>query len=250
MRAVVVEDSRLARAGLVRMLGAFPQIEVVGEADHPDSALPLIRATRPDVLFLDIQMAGANAFELLARLQDELKELQILPRIVFTTAHAEYAIRSFDFDTVDYLLKPISQERLAQAVRKLGAQASPLPDMAPHADAVAPPLDEKSKIFIKDGERCHMVSLASISCFESCRNYVQVYFSNQHAYVKKSLGSVEERLPKSMFFRVSRQHIVNLHAIAAIEESMSAGYLLTLDNGKKLEISRRNAAELKETLSL
>jgi two-component system LytT family response regulator len=247
MRAVVVEDSRLARAGLVRMLAAFPQVEVVGEADHPDSALPLIRATRPDVLFLDIQMAGANAFELLAQLQDESQDL---PRIVFTTAHAEYAIRSFDFDTVDYLLKPISQERLAQAIRKLGVQASTVGDMAPHADAIAPPLDEKSKIFIKDGERCHMVSLEAISCFESCRNYVQVYFGSQHAYVKKSLGSVEERLPKSMFFRVSRQHIVNLHAIAAIEESMSAGYLLTLDYGKKLEISRRNAAELKETLSL
>lgn len=247
MRAVVVEDSRLARTGLVRMLGAFPHIDVVGEADHPDSALPLIGGARPDVLFLDIQMAGANAFELLARLQDEL---QALPRIVFTTAHAEYAIRSFDFDTVDYLLKPISQERLAQAIRKLGVQASSLPEPAPHGDDAAPPLDEKSKIFIKDGERCHMVSLASISCFESCRNYVQVYFGSQHAYVKKSLGSVEERLPKSMFFRVSRQHIVNLHAIAAIEETMSAGYLLTLDNGRKLEISRRNAAELKETLSL
>jgi two-component system LytT family response regulator len=247
MKAVVVEDSRLARAGLVRMLAAFPHIDVVGEADHPDSALPLIRGARPDVLFLDIQMAGANAFELLARLQDEL---QALPRIVFTTAHAEYAIRSFDFDTVDYLLKPISQERLAQAIRKLGVQASTVGDMAPHADTIAPPLDEKSKIFIKDGERCHMVSLEAISCFESCRNYVQVYFGSQHAYVKKSLGSVEERLPKSMFFRVSRQHIVNLHAIAAIEETMSAGYSLTLDNGKKLEISRRNAAELKETLSL
>jgi two-component system LytT family response regulator len=247
MKAVVVEDSRLARAGLVRMLAAFPQVEVVGEADHPGSALPLIRATRPDVLFLDIQMAGANAFELLAQLQDELQDL---PRIVFTTAHAEYAIRSFDFDTVDYLLKPISQERLAQAIRKLGVQASPLPEPEPHAGAVPPPLDERSKIFIKDGERCHMVSLEAISCFESCRNYVQVYFGNQRAYVKKSLASVEERLPKSMFFRVSRQHIVNLHAIAAIEESMSAGYLLTLDNGKRLEISRRNAAELKETLSL
>jgi two-component system LytT family response regulator len=226
------------------MLGAFPHIEVVGEADHPDSALPLICETRPDVLFLDVQMAGANAFELLARLQDEM---QMRPRIVFTTAHAEYAIRSFDFDTVDYLLKPISQERLAQAVRKLGVQLPAVPESAP-------PLDENSKIFLKDGERCHMVSLASISCFESCRNYVQVYFATargkHHAYVKKSLGSVEERLPKSMFFRVSRQRIVNLHAIAAIEESMSAGYMLTLDNGMKFEISRRNAAELKETLSL
>lgn len=240
MKAFVVDDSRLARAGLVRMLAAYPGIEVVGEADHPDTALPLIQATRPDVLFLDIQMAGADAFDLLAQLEEH-------PRIVFTTAHAEYAVRSFEFDTVDYLLKPISHERLAQAIRKLEARESAAAD-AP--DAPRAPLDDKSRIFIKDGERCHMVPLSSIRCFESCKNHVQVYFDQQHAYVKKSLNSVEERLPRTMFFRVSRQHIVNLGAIASIEEAFGAGYLLTLDNGKKLEISRRNAAQLKETLSL
>jgi two-component system LytT family response regulator len=251
MKAVVIEDSRLARAGLVRMLGAFPQIEVAGEADHPDAALPLIRAVRPDVLFLDIQLAGANAFELLASLQDELGEPpDALPRIVFTTAHAEYAIRSFDFDTVDYLLKPISQERLTQAIRKLGLHASPSQEPVLTAPVAGTPLDERSRIFIKDGDRGHMVGLESISCFETCGNYVQVHFGKQRAYLKKSLGNIEERLPKSMFFRISRQHIVNLRAIATIEESISAGYLLTLDNGRKLEISRRNAAELRETLSL
>jgi two-component system, LytTR family, response regulator len=238
MKAVVVEDSRLARAGLVRMLAAHPGVEVVGEADHPDSALPLIESTRPDVLFLDIQMAGADAFDLLARLGEH-------PCIVFTTAHAEYAIRSFDFDTVDYLLKPISAERLAQALRKLEARA--LPNGTATARA---PLEESSRIFIRDGERCHMVDLASIRCFESCRNHVQVYFGNQHAYIRKALNAIEERLPQSMFFRASRQHIVNLHAIASMTESMSGGYLLTLDNGKKLEVSRRHAAELRDALSL
>jgi len=237
VKAFVVEDLRLARQGLVRMLAAHPGIEVVGEADHPDTALPLIRATYPDVLFLDIQMAGADAFDLLAQLDAH-------PQIVFTTAHAEYAVRSFDFDTVDYLLKPISEERLAQAVRKLEARA--LPALAP-AQA---PLDADSRIFIKDGERCHMVPLTAIRCFESCKNHVQVYFGDTHAYVKKSLGSVEERLPRHLFFRVSRQHIVNLAAIASIEEAMGSGYILQLDNGKKLEISRRNAVQLKETMSL
>lgn len=106
MRALIVDDSRLARAGLARMLVDFPEIELVGEADHPDTALPLIRALDPDLLFLDIRMAGADAFDLLARLDTS-------PRIVFTTAHAEYAIRSFDFDTVDYLLKPISRRNAA-----------------------------------------------------------------------------------------------------------------------------------------
>lgn len=238
MKAVVVEDSRLARSGLVRMLADYPGIEVVGEADHPDSALPLIEATRPDVLFLDIQMAGADAFDLLARLDTH-------PCIIFTTAHAEYAIRSFDFDTVDYLLKPISAERLGQALRKLDARALPDPAQRPKA-----PLEASSRIFIRDGERCHMVDLASIRCFESCRNHVQVYFGNQHAYLRKALNAVEERLPATMFFRVSRQHIVNLRAIASITESMSGGYLLTLDDGKKLEVSRRHAAELREALSI
>jgi len=238
MKAFVVEDARLARQGLVRMLGAHAGIEVVGEADHPDTALPLIRATCPDVLFLDIQMAGADAFDLLAQLDTH-------PRIVFTTAHAEYAVRSFEFDTVDYLLKPVSAERLAQAVRKLEMRALPAPP-----DAVQAPLEAHSRIFIKDGDRAHMVPLASIRCFESCKNHVQVYFDQTHAYVKKSLGSIEERLPRHLFFRVSRQHIVNLAAIAAIEEGMEAAYILTLDNGKKLEISRRNAAQLKETMSL
>ena len=115
MKAIVVEDSRLAREGLVRMLGAFPEIEVVGQAEHPDSALVLIAAARPDVIFLDIHMPGATGFELLAA-------LDYLPRIVFTTAYSEYAIRSFDYNTVDYLLKPISHERLATAVRKLCGQ--------------------------------------------------------------------------------------------------------------------------------
>jgi two-component system LytT family response regulator len=238
MRAIIVDDSRLARTGLARMLAAFPEIELVGEADHPDTALPLIRECDPDLLFLDIRMAGADAFDLLARLDHH-------PRIVFTTAHAEYAIRSFDFDTVDYLLKPVSQERLAQAIRKLAPRGS-LPSPAPSAA----PLEPGSRIFIKDGERCHMVSLAAIRCFESCKNYVQVFFDDQRAYVKKSLGSVEERLPRQIFFRVSRRHIVNLNAVVAIEEALGAGYLVTLDNGQKLEISRRNAAQLKETLSL
>lgn len=236
MRAMVIDDSRLARSGLIGMLAQFPAIEVVGEADHPDSALPLIDALRPDVLLLDIQMAGADAFDLLARLAN-------CPRIVFTTAYAEYAIRSFDYDTVDYLLKPVSQERLAQAVGRLLQQSGP-------AASAARPLDERSRIFIKDGARCHLVSLASIRCIESCRNYVQVYFDDTHAYVKKPLAEVAERLPGHMFFRASRQHVVNLNAIARIEEADSGGYLVVLDNGKKLEISRRSAAELKETMSL
>jgi len=237
MRAVVVEDSRLAREGLVRMLGAFDEIEVVGQADHPDSALALIGETRPDVIFLDIHMPGATGFDLLAA-QD------YLPRIVFTTAYSEYAIRSFDYNTVDYLLKPISHERLEIAVRKLTA------DAPESANTPRPVLDIGSKIFVKDGERCHLVSLASIRYIESCKNYVRIFFGKDKAYIKKSMNSVEERLPACHFFRANRQCIVNLQEIASIEESVSLGYDVTMSDGKVIEISRRNAQELKELLSI
>jgi len=246
MKALVIDDSRLARLGLIGMLARFPAIQVVGEADHPDTALPLIETLRPDVLFLDIQMAGADAFDLLARLDD-------CPRIVFTTAYSEYAVRSFDYETVDYLLKPISEDRLAQAVGRLLRQPAAGQEAgAAHDGAVLarPALDERSKIFIKDGARCHLVSLASIRCIESCKNYVQVYFDDTHAYVKKPLAEVAERLPGHLFFRASRQHIVNLNFVGSLEEAASGGYLVVLDNGKKLEISRRSAALLKETMSL
>lgn len=243
MKAIVVEDSRLAREGLVRMLGAFPEIEVVGQADHPDSALVLINATRPDVIFLDIHMPGASGFDLLAA-------LDYLPRIVFTTAYSEYAIRSFDYNTVDYLLKPISHERLDTAVKKLAAGSEPQAEQDQDAaEAPRPPLDIDSKIFVKDGERCHLVTLSSISYIESCKNYVRIYFGSDKAYVKKSLNSVEERLPRTHFFRANRQCIINLQEIRSIEESISLGYDVTMNDGRKIDISRRNALELKDLLS-
>lgn len=238
MKAVVVEDSRLAREGLVRMLQAFPEIDVIGQADHPGTALALMQESRPEVVFLDIHMPGATGFDLLER-------LDYVPRVVFTTAYSEHAIRSFDFHTVDYLLKPISMERLAAAVGKLTG----VPGAAQEDEAQKPELEFNSKVFIKDGERCHLVSLDSIHYIESCKNYVQVFFGDQRAYVKKSLNSLEARLPRKFFFRANRQHIVNLQSIVRIEESMNLGYDVTLTGGKVLEISRRNATELKELLS-
>jgi two-component system LytT family response regulator len=236
MKAIVVEDSRLAREGLVRMLQDFPEIDVVGQADHPSTALQLIEETKPEVIFLDIHMPGETGFDL-------LQKLSYTPRIVFTTAYSDYAIRSFDFNTVDYLLKPISQDRLAQAIQKLCGPEEPSPE------APKPVLDYQSKIFVKDGDKCHLIGLDTIQYVESNKNYVQIYFGDKRAYVKKSLNSMEERLPQKYFFRVSRQHIVNLQAIVAIEESLRDGYYVTMKDGKVLEVSRRNAAELKDLLS-
>jgi two-component system LytT family response regulator len=237
MKAIVVEDSRLAREGLIKMLQGFAELEIVGAADHPVSALRLIQETTPEIIFLDIHMPGESGFDL-------LEKLDYMPRIIFTTAYSEYAIRSFDYHAVDYLLKPISQERLALAIQKLTANQQLLkPDSKP-------PLEISSQIFIKDGDKCHLVALHSIRYFESCKNYVRLFFNEHNAFIKKSLNQIEERLPLKYFFRVNRQYIVNLQAIVSIEENISDGYEITMSDGKQIEVSRRHANELKELLSL
>ncbi len=234
MKAIVVEDSRLAREGLLRMLSEFKELEMVGAADHPDSALKLIGEKRPDVLFLDIHMPGQSGFDL-------LDQLDYIPQVIFTTAYSEYAYRSFDYSPVDYLLKPISPERLSSAVDKLCVRDE---------SVVMEPLEMSSKIFISDGDDCHLVSLQDIRYFESCKNHSRVFFESQKPFIKKALSSIEERLPKTRFFRANRQYIVNLNEIRSIDESIADGYDLTMSDQHVIEVSRRNAVELKKLLSL
>lgn len=236
MKTLVVEDSRLARDGLIKMLGQFPQLAIVGAAEHAEQARELIAEHKPDLLFLDIHMPGETGFEL-------LESLDYDPKVIFTTAYSEYAIKSFDYLTVDYLLKPISQERLAQAIDKLTGSAE-------SAQSAEPLLDTDSRIFIKDGERCHLIEIAAIEYLESCKNYTRLYFNGEKAFVKKSLNQLEQRLPQRAFFRANRQHIINLNAISTIAEAINDGYEVTMKDGRAVEISRRNAARLKELLSL
>ena len=233
MKAIVVEDSRLAREGLLRMLSDFKELKIVGSADHPDSALKLIKAKRPEIVFLDIHMPGQSGFDL-------LDKLDYIPQIIFTTAYSEYAYRSFDYNPVDYLLKPISTERLGAAIDKLGVRDEPIkPEL----------LEMSSKIFINDGDHCHLVSVQDIRYFESCKNHSRVFFDNHKPFIKKALSNIESRLPKSKFFRANRQYIVNLNEIRSIDDNVSDGYDLIMNDGHVIEVSRRNAVELKKLLS-
>lgn len=236
MKTLVVEDSRLAREGLLGMLARFQGLDLVAAARDAEEARQLIAEHRPELLFLDIHMPGESGFDLLESLDYE-------PKIVFTTAYSEYAIKSFDFQTVDYLLKPISAERLAQTIDKLSAQVTEKP-------GTQEPLDRHSRIFVKDGEHCHMIEVGSIHYLESCKNYTRLFFGEEKAFVKKSLNQLEARLPQRLFFRANRQAIINLEAIAGIAEAVGEGYDVTMNDGRVVEISRRNAARLKALLSL
>ena len=179
MKAIVVEDSRLAREGLVRMLVEFKELDVIGAAEDVSAALALIEQHQPDVIFLDIHMPEQNGFELLAQITYQAK-------IIFTTAYAEYAVQAFEHNSVDYLLKPISKTRLSDAVTKLTAEFNigteeTLPDTAePELK-----LTMTNKVFIKDGERCHLVPLADIDYFESCKNYTRVFFGKKNEFIRK-----------------------------------------------------------------
>jgi two-component system LytT family response regulator len=218
------------------MLGAYPELNVIGDAENAAAAFAVISRLRPDVIFLDINMPGRSGFDL-------LQSLDYSPHIIFTTAHSEYAIRSFDFNTIDYLLKPISRERLDKAIAKLPLVENDTGD-------VNELLDIRSKIFIKDGGRCHLIDLADIHLFESCKNHAIIHFEKGKTAVKKSLNTIEQRLPSQHFFRVSRQYIVNLSIVASIDEWVNDGFKLTLSTGKEIEVSRRHATRLKELLSI
>jgi two-component system, LytTR family, response regulator len=251
VKVAVVEDSELAREGLVSMLTVYPDLELICSADHTDTALEVLNETPADVLFLDIHMPGSSGFELLAN-------LNYSPLIIFTTAYSEYAIRSFDFNTVDYLLKPISRQRLDQAIAKLRRHYAALADMprsqldpeSSRAEEFQPALEPGSRLFIKDHDKCYLIELASIRYFESCKNEARAFFDNNKAFIKRSMNELERRLPVKMFFRANRQYIVNLQAVKSIEESNSDGFSLLMSDGKKIEISRRRATQLTEMLRL
>ncbi len=248
MRTLVIEDSRLAREGLIGMLSQHPSLDIIGEAKNAEEALTIIQKESPDLLFLDIHMPGDSGFDL-------LEKLDYTPRIIFTTAYSKYAIQSFDHHTIDYLLKPISRERLSTAIDKLTSdtrinQETERRDEKEQGGAKESGLELTSRIFVKDGDNCHLIKVETIDYCESCKNYVQLFFEGKKAFVKKSLNQIEQRLPEQVFFRANRQFIVNLQSVTSITESLGDGYEVTMKDGKVLEISRRNATRLKEVLSV
>lgn len=236
MKTLVVEDSRLARDGLLRMLSHYPQLQLIGGSADADRARKVIQEQRPDLLFLDIHMPGDSGFELLASLSYE-------PKVIFTTAYSDYAIQSFEHRTVDYLLKPITRERLHRAVEKLNTEIEDVPSSQVR-------LDMSSRVFIKDGERCYLLPIASIDYMESCKNHARVFFDGDKAFVKKSLSQLELRLPLSTFIRANRQYIINVTRIESIEEAIHDGLIVTMQDGTVVEVSRRATNRLREQLSL
>ncbi len=240
-RAIIIDDERLARAELRRLLAEFPEIEIVDEAANADEALDKIDQHQPDLIFLDINMPGKTGF-------DMLQELDRSPIVVFTTAYDEYAVKAFEVNALDYVVKPIEPKRLADTMHKVN-EAFKKEKISIQESAKKGLLDENDQVFVKDGERCWFVRLGDIRLIESVGNYAKVYFGNYKPLILKSLNALEERLDEKVFFRANRKHIVNLRMVEKVEPYFNGGLQLELKGGDKVEISRRQTIRFKELMS-
>jgi len=228
MLALIVDDERLARLELRRLLAAHPDVEIAGEARHAEEALELIPKLNPDLLFLDIQMPGMTGFELLERLED-------VPQVIFTTAYDSYAIQAFEVNALDYLLKPIAPPRLAAALAKVRPAAKP---------------GRLGRVFIRDGDRCWIVRVPDIFLLESEGNYTRVWFAAERPLIRRSLNALEADLDADEFFRSSRKQIINLKWIDKVDLDPAGGLLVTMRGGHTVEMSRRQSARFRDRMSL
>ena len=239
IRAVIVEDSRLARNELKELIKLHDDLELIGEASNVDDGVELIESESPDLLFLDINMPEKDGFDLLEMLDE-------VPITIFTTAYDEYAIKSFEYNALDYLLKPVSNKRFDMALEKVRANMASKEENPSGAKK----LTENSQIFIKDGEACWLVKIGDISLFEIVGNYTRVFFEDKKPMLYKSLNQVEEKLPEDSFFRANRQQIVNTNYIENVVPWFNGKLKLTMKNGEEVEVSRRQSYIFKDRMSL
>jgi two-component system, LytTR family, response regulator len=239
LKALIIDDERLARSALRRLLKAHSDVDVVGEAADPEEALRAISRFLPDVIFLDVEMPGCSGFDLLEKLED-------VPEVIFTTAYDEYAVRAFEINALDYLVKPVTAERLASAL----ARAQKTLGMTP-ASAVPTAIvgTAAHQIFVRDKDRCWIVRVSDIVLMESEGNYTRLHFGANAPLVYRSLSAIEERLNPSSFFRANRAQIINLRCIQSVGSEIEGRLLVNLTSGKQVEISRRQAKRLRELLS-
>jgi len=240
MRAILVDDERLARKELRRLLCKHPQVEVIGEAANADEARVLLSEARPDLIFLDVQMPGESGFDLLMK-------LDTFPAIIFTTAFDEFALKAFEFGAYDYLLKPVEPARLAASLIRINDREVV---RAPSSDLAEEVLHASDQVFVRAGENCWMVQVADIQLLESEGNYTRIHFKGERALVARSLNALELRLDPKVFFRANRSQIVNLHWVQSIQPWFSRGLRIKLRSGSEVEISRRRSQQFRDFTSL
>jgi two-component system LytT family response regulator len=243
-KTIIIDDERLARAELKSILNEYTEIDVIDEAQNGDEGIEKIKSLQPDLIFLDVNMPGMTGFEM-------LKKLDSIPHVIFVTAYDEFALKAFEVNALNYILKPVDVDRLNETIEKL-KQIEELDFQSDSKNTVErnkEKLNTSDKVFIKDGEKCYFVKLADVRMLESEGNYVKVHFGSNRPLILRSLNSFEEKLDPNCFFRANRKFIINLDWVEKVENWFNGGLRVELSTGDKVDISRRQAIRFKEMLS-
>jgi len=231
IKVIIVDDERLAREEVKRALKNYEDFVLIGEAENADDAKILIESKMPDLIFLDIQMPEKSGFDL-------LESLENVPNVLFITAYDQYAIQAFEVNALDYLMKPIREERFAKAIQKIR-------DTIQQRSFVNEIIAKDRKIFIKDGEKRFFIQLDEIYLIESLENYTRLFFQDKKAFQRRSLRQWEEILDENIFFRINRTEIINIKYIEAINTTDSGRLEVKLKTGELLEVSNRQSVKFK-----
>lgn len=250
MRALIVDDERLARAELRRLLTRHPSVEIVGEAANATDARRALFDLEPDLLFLDVQMPGETGFDLLT-------SLDAVPLVVFTTAYDEHALRAFEVNALDYLVKPIDPERLGRTVARIEAVGDARDDVDDEDVHVATAdarrgatLTEQHRVFVTEGERAWLVRLADVRIFEAEHNRTRVHFAGETPLIQRTLGELEQKLDSRAFFRANRHQIINLRAVRSIHRWFGGRLMVNVEGGHEVTLSRRRSRLFRELMSM
>jgi two-component system LytT family response regulator len=245
IRTIVIDDERLAREITKGYLSKHPQIEIIAECSNGFDAIKKINEDKPDLIFLDIQMPKISGFEMLELLDDP-------PAIIFTTAYDQYAIKAFEVSAVDYLLKPFSEERFNDALKKSYSlikdkfqQNSTIKNIIDHHDERIEFLD---RVVIKDGSKISIVPVETIKWIEAQDDYVMINAEQGRFLKKKTMKFFENHLDENMFIRIHRSYIINADFIQHLEQKGKESYQLILKNGRELPVSKTGLSKLKSTL--
>ena len=245
-RVLIIDDEQLARELLIEYLKEDDRVEVIGECSNGLEGVKAVQELHPDLVFLDIQMPKVNGFEMLELLSNP-------PEIIFSTAYDQYAIRAFEMNAVDYLLKPYPEERLSQAVDKAIARIEKkVIDDLP-VDKLVRDHDEQvvhvERIVVKSGNKIHIIPASEIRYIESQDDYVMIYWKSEHALKQKTMRYFETHLDPQQFVRIHRSYLVNVSQISEIQQYEKESWILRLNGGEKLRVSKSGYKNLKERLS-
>lgn len=263
IRTLVVDDEPLAREGIMFLLAQDPEVEVIGTCADGQSALNAIRAQRPDLVFLDVQMPKRDGFEMLAELKDGER-----PAIIFVTAYNQYAIQAFEICAVDYLLKPFRDARVREALARakvgirqargteigqkmdeLLRQMQVLSKAGNPASAGSLPAEPADRVVLKTGSDIHFIKTADIIWIESQADFVKVHTTGAAQMVRETLQNLEQRVDPAKFLRIHRSSLVNLDHVKKVTPSLYGDYTVMMSDDTKLRLSRKNRGKLKQLIA-